>query len=407
MTTYPIRRNLVLLSASLTCLSGMLQLTAAVATVTLVLVTHVEGILGLGPAILLSCGAAAALPAGRAMDRHGRIPVLAGGFVAGIAGCSLTALGARLENASLVLLGFAAVGLGMGTVLLVRTAAADMVSPERRPRAISLVLFGAVFGAILGPFVFGPLFAGEHLEADALVLPWLAAAGFMLVGLVLVLAVRPDPRSIAAELYPPAATDASDGTATLRELLRRPGVPAALAAAIASFAVMVAVMNLTGYVMIGHGHHQSDVFPVISAHIVGMYGLVPVVGDLIARIGRRQALVGGLLVMGVSTLSLAWVESVVGTGVALGGLGLGWCFSYVAATAELVDAAAPAERGRLVGFGDLASGFSGAALCLAGGVAYDGGGAATIAVGGAAAVTLPALWLAVTTRRPAEAPKPA
>ena len=407
MTTYPIRRNMVLLSASLTCLSGMLQLTAAVATVTLVLVTHVEGILGLGPAILLSCGAVAALPAGRAMDRHGRIPVLAGGFVAGIAGCSLTALGARLENAPLVLLGFAAVGLGMGTVLLVRTAAADMVSPERRPRAISLVLFGAVFGAILGPFVFGPLFAGEQLEADALVLPWLAAAGFMLIGLVLVLAVRPDPRSIAAELYPPAAADASGGTATLRGLLRRPGVPAALAAAIASFAVMVAVMNLTGYVMIGHGHHQSDVFPVISAHIVGMYGLVPVVGDLITRIGRRQALVGGLLVMGASTLSLAWVESVVGTGVALGGLGLGWCFSYVAATAELVDAAAPAERGRLVGLGDLASGFSGAALCLAGGVAYDGGGAATIAVGGAAAVTLPALWLAVTTRRPAESPKPA
>ena len=32
-------------------------------------------------------------------------------------------------------------------------------------------------------------------------------------------------------------------------------------AAIASFAAMVAVMNLTGYVVVDHGHHQSDVFP--------------------------------------------------------------------------------------------------------------------------------------------------
>ena len=100
-------------------------------------------------------------------------------------------------------------------------------------------------------------------------------------------------------------------------------------------------MNLTGYVMTGHHHHQRDVFPVISAHIVGMYGLVLVVGDLIERIGRRESLVAGLLIMGASTLSLAWVASVVATGVALFGLGLGWSLSYVAATTSLVDLAAP------------------------------------------------------------------
>ena len=62
---FPIRRNTVLLAATLTCLSGMVQLAVAVATVTLVLVTGIEGILGLGPAIFLTAGALAALPAGR------------------------------------------------------------------------------------------------------------------------------------------------------------------------------------------------------------------------------------------------------------------------------------------------------------------------------------------------------
>ena len=50
---------------------------------------------------------------------------------------------------------------------------------------------------------------------------------------------------------------------------------------------MVGVMNLAGYVAVGHGHAQGDVFTIISLHIVGMYGLVLVVGDVIDRIGRR------------------------------------------------------------------------------------------------------------------------
>ena len=68
-------------------------------------------------------------------------------------------------------------------------------------------------------------------------------------------------------------------------------MPTALLAAVASFAVMVGVMNLTGYVALDHGHEQSDVFPIISAHIVGMYGLVLVVGDLstASAAGRRSS----------------------------------------------------------------------------------------------------------------------
>jgi MFS family permease len=397
---YPVARNTVLLAASLTCLSGMLQLGVAVATTSLVLVTGIEGILGLGPAIFLLCGALSALPAGRLMDRVGRVPVLAGGFGLGVGGCLLTALACGIESSALLVAGFAAVGGSMGIALLARTAAGDMYPPERRARG----LFGAVFGAILGPTVFSPLFAEHDLDTDALVVPWLAAAGIMVVGLALVLAVRPDPGRIA-RTQPGAAPQ--EPPAPLAEILRRPGVPTALLGALTSFAVMVAVMNLTGYMMVGQGHMQSDVFPVISAHIIGMYGLVLVVGDLIDRVGRRTALVGGLVVMGISTGALAWTESVLATGVALFGLGLGWSFSYVAATSELVDLARPAERGRLIGFNDLLSGSTGAALALLGGLAYSHSGTSSVAVGGAIAVALPALWIAISRRPtppPVEAP---
>jgi MFS family permease len=399
---YPVARNTVLLAGSLTCLSGMLQLGVAVATTSLVLVTGIEGILGLGPAIFLLSGALSAMPAGRLMDRIGRVPVLAGGFGLGIVGCCVTALACGVDSAVLLVLGFAMIGGAQGIALLARTAAGDMYPPERRARGISLVLFGAVFGAILGPTVFSPLFAGKDLDTDALVVPWLAAGGIMAVGLALVLAVRPDPGKIGRGVTGAPA----QAPAALREILRRPGVPTALVGALASFSVMVAVMNLTGYMMVGQGHMQSDVFPVISAHIVGMYGLVLVVGDLVDRLGRRVALVGGLVVMAGSTLGLAWTMSTFATGVALFGLGLGWSFSYVAATSELVDLALPAERGRLIGFNDLLSGSTGAALALLGGLAYSHEGRNSVALGGAVAVALPALWIALSGSPPASVAEP-
>jgi MFS family permease len=398
--TLPVRRNTGLLSASLAANSAMLQLSAAVASLTFVLVTGVEGLLGLGPAIVLASGALTALPAGRAMDRFGRVPVLAGGFLAGAAGGGLAALGSAVESAPAVFAGLVGVGAAGGTSLLARTAAADMYPPARRARGIALVLFGAVFGAILGPAVFSPLLAGRDLEGDALALLWLSATGFMVVGLALVLLVRPDPRRIAELLHTGSGGERRPA-APLRELLRRPGVVPSLLAAQASFAVMVGVMTLTGAVVVDHhGHEGEVVFPIIGAHVLGMYALVLVVGDLIDRIGRTPALVGGLLLMGVSVVSLLWIESVPAVAVALFGLGLGWNLSFVSATAQLADCTHAWERGKLLGFNDLLSGLTGAGLALLGGFALSALGVAALAIGGTVLLMAPALWIMRGTGRP-------
>ena len=100
-----------------------------------------------------------------------------------------------------------------------------------------------------------------------------------------------------------------------------------------------------------------------------MYALVLVVGDLIDRIGRPPALVGGLVLMALSTISLLWITSVPALAFALFVLGLGWNLSFVAATAQLADCTLPQERGKLLGFNDLLSGLTGASLALLGGYA--------------------------------------
>src|SRR4051794_22055269 len=265
----PVRRNTILLAVAMAVYSSVLQLVAAVSSITFVLVTGVHGLLGLGPAIFLTCSALAAMPAGRLMDRIGRQPVIAGGYVAASIGCSLTALATNVGSTPLVIAGFALTGAANGTALLIRTAAGDMYPPERRARGISYVLFGSVFGAILGPLVFGPLFAGRELDAQALTVPWLAAAGISLIALCVVLCVRPDPKRIAELLGGDAGP--LPPPAPLPDIVRRPGVKPAMLTALASFAVMTSVMNLSGYVVVEHHHHhQSDVFPIIGAHVLGM-----------------------------------------------------------------------------------------------------------------------------------------
>jgi MFS family permease len=397
----PIGRNTALLSGSLAMSSAMLQLSAAVASLTLVRVLHIQGLLGLGPAITLGSGALVALPAGVAMDRFGRVPVLVAGFGAGIAGCLLAAIGSAAASAPLVLAGLMLVGAASATSLLARTAAGDMYPPARRARGIALVLFGSVFGAILGPAVFSPLLAGHKLDGDALRTLWLAASVFMVAGAALVLCVRPDPKRIAELLaHEPAASaesaesGAPPSAAPLRTLLRRPGVVPALIAAQASFAVMVALMTLTGAIVVDHHHHGADnVFPIIGAHVIGMFGLIVVVGDVVDRIGRTPALAGGLALMALSSISLLGVSSVPATAVTLFALGLGWNLSYVAATAVLADSSTASERGKLLGFNDLLAGLTGAGLALLGGLALTAFGVAALAIGGAALVVGPALWI--------------
>ena len=391
----PIARNTLLLSASMAALYGMVQLSAAISTVTFVAVTGVSGLAGLGPAIFLATAALAALPMGRAMDRFGRIPVLATGYGVGIAGSVLTGLGALWTSAALVVVGFVLIGVTTGAAILTRTAAADMYPPDRRARGISLVLFGAVFGALLGPLVFVPLTAGRGPDAGSPVAPWFAAAAFMAVALALVLSVRPDPRRIAEMLATGSdVSRAAQPAAPLSEILRRRGAVPALLAALTSYSVMVGMMTLSGYILVGHGHHQGAVFPVVSAHFVGMFGLVLFVGGIIDRVGRRPALVGGLLLLGISVLAVVWtVESVALTSLALFGIGLGWNFSFVAATAELVDLTSPVERGKILGFNDLLSGLLGAALALLGGVALAAIGLVGLSVAGLVLTVVPVILI--------------
>ena len=96
MTDIPVRRNTLLLAVAMAVYSSVLQLVAAVSSITFVLVTGVTGLLGLGPAIFL-VAPALGRDAGGAADGPDRPP--AGDrrrLLAASAGCALTALATNI-----------------------------------------------------------------------------------------------------------------------------------------------------------------------------------------------------------------------------------------------------------------------------------------------------------------------
>jgi predicted MFS family arabinose efflux permease len=248
-----------------------------------------------------------------------------------------------------------------------------------------------------------PLIAADgDVETSSLALAWLGGAGFTLVGLALMIGVRPDPQKIARELAG-EGPDEESAPESMARIIRRPGIPSAVVAAVASWSAMVTVMTLSGVALVAHGHDKTAIFPVLAAHFVGMFGLFLVVGRVIERVGRAPALIGGLILLGASSLGLVGaVRSVPLAAVSLFGIGLGWSFSYVAATTALAEHSAPAERGKVLGFADLVSGLAGAGLTVLGGVALVDIGVGAVAVGAASVALLAGLWmLALRIPRPA------
>ena len=75
---------------------------------------------------------------------------------------------------------------------------------------------------------------------------------------MLVLLVRPDPKRIAELLRQRRGGAAAAPAAPLARDPRRPGVRPAMLAGLATFGVMVSVMNLSGYVVVEHHHHAQS-----------------------------------------------------------------------------------------------------------------------------------------------------
>jgi len=279
------------------------------------------------------------------MSRRGRRQALVAGYGGAAVAASVAALGAALGSFPLMAVAIFFLGAGYSASRLSRYAAADLYESSKRSAAIGWNVWAATIGAVTGPL----LLSATQRQSEALGIPavagpfLVAAASLALSGLLLRLlfasggsAERPGSVTDPA-VEPPSAA----------------GVRLAVVALVIGQVVMVLIMTMTP-IHIRHGGHGLDVVGIVFAsHTFGMFAFSPVAGILSDRLGRVPMIVLASAVLVASGLLAAASEAGSRSlSLALFLLGLGWCFSFVAASALLTECAAFARRVRTQGYAD-------------------------------------------------------
>jgi MFS family permease len=342
--------------------------------------------------------AAGARVAGRAMDRLGRRPGLAGGYVLLAASGLVTFAATGAGSFGWLLVGAVILGCGSGAALLGRGALADMHPPDQRGRAVGRLVVMGTIGAVGGPPLGGAVHGlAYRLDVGSpLAAPWLLVTVLAVIGLVLVLALRPDPRELAVG---PAASGPARRPGQILRL--RPALVAVVAIAVAQ-AVMVTFMSVLPVVVRNHGAAPLVVSLVVSVHLAGMFALSPVVGAVLDRWGRRPGLLGGVFLSGAGVaLALASEATPIATG-ALFLIGVGWSAAYLGSTAVVSDAATASERAGALGLTDLVAATAAAVGVFGGAALLEAEGYAVLSIVALGLLLLPAVLL---VRVPDRAPE--
>ncbi len=361
---------------------------------------------GLGQTAGVLGAAVLAVPLARLSDRAGRRTGLAAGYAVAVGGAVVTVLAAVLESLPLLLAGLFAFGASTACGLQARYAAADLATPERRGRDLSLVVWATTVGSVLGPNLAAP---GADL-GRALGLPALgggfavSAVVFLAVAAVLLAGLRPDPLLLSRALRDGAGSP-SPARGRTREALRAvwstPDGRLGLAAVVVSHAVMVGVMVMTP-VHMGHagGHDDATTLRlvglVISVHVAGMYLFSPLVGVLADRAGRRATVAAGgaLLLAAAAIAGTAPPEAAGRLGVGLLLLGVGWSCGLIAGSTLVTEAVTADVRPAAQGGTDLLMGLGAAVAGAIGGPLLAAGGFGLVAAVSAALVLpLAVVWV--------------
>jgi MFS family permease len=325
---------------------------------------------GVPSAVYLVGGAFAASAWGYLMDRIGRRNGIVLGLLIGVLGNLFVLYAISITSLVLFLTGMVMMGIANAAVVLGRFAAAEVNPPERRGAAISNVVVGGTFGAVIGPLVVG-MFA-RSLGMDELAGAYMATLTlFAIASFVVFVGLRPDPRDLGIQIAVQYPEETPHGaTRPIGEILRLPAGLMALAAMALGQVVMTAVMVITSLHMRGHQHNLQDISSVISSHTFGMYAFSVLSGRLSDIWGRGRVILIGSLTLLLACITAPLSPNVLPLAVALFLLGLGWNFCFVGGSALLADQLSPAERARTQGTNDLLVGLASAIGSLGSGFLF-------------------------------------
>ena len=146
--------------------------------------------------------------------------------------------------------------------------------------------------------------------------------------------------------------------------------------------VMTILMAVTPLHMTQEGYFPGDISIVMGAHMLGMFGLAPLTGRLVDRLGPYWIIAGGAMLLAVTCGFAFFAASVSVLALALFLLGLGWNLTFVAGSALLMSMVNQAERARSQGITEMVNSLTGGLAALSSGFLLVLGGMRMLAVGG-------------------------
>jgi MFS family permease len=346
------------------------------------------------PAAMFTLGTAiSAFLLGFAMERFGRRMGMMIGLGAGLFGTVLAAMAIGVLSFPLFLAGMVFSGAARAALQLGRFAAAEVHPPEQRGRAISNVVIGGTVGAVLGPWLAGPMGQWSISAGyDEMLGPYVASFALIaLAALAVFILLRPDPRELGKEverLYPEAEVE-EGRVRTFRQVIRIPAAAVAIAAMVLSQVVMVMLMGITALYMKDNQHELLAISAVISAHTFGMYAFSIVSGQLSDRWGRGQVILVGGVGLVLACLLAPISTALVPLALSLFLLGLGWNFCYVGGSSLLADQLNHLERSKIQGTNDLLVGLATALGSFISGLIFASMGYGMVGIIGALLALIP------------------
>ena len=231
-------------------------------------------------------------------------------------------------------------GIYAAVVLSFRFAAADCVPPERRAHALSAVMAGGVFAGVIGPQLV--TYMMDVWLPYTFAVTFLAQAAVAALSALILFGVRL-PMPTAAEIA---------GGRPLGAIARQPRFIIAMICGTVSYMLMNFLMKTEPLAMRLCGLSQDASNLGLQRHAIGMYAPSFFTGRLITRFGAPREVASGLALIAASGVAGPTGMDVPHFWLTLILLGLGWNFSFLDASALVLECDRPEEKTRAQSLND-------------------------------------------------------
>jgi len=330
----PIRNITILLICQLISATGAIVIVTLGGIIGSKLVTN-PAFATLPVSIMVVVIAATTIPATILMRKIGRRYAFSLASLCAVVSVLIATFALYMESFAWFILATATFGINMAFTQQYRYAAAESVEPRFVPRAISLVLIGAIGGAFLGP---------ELVKYGQYAIPEIQYGGTLLSLSVLFFVQS----ALFLTLGPLHGEDDETAATTSRPLgviTRQPIFIVAVLGGTVAYGVMTFIMTATPLSMhINDGFSLEDTAHIIRSHVIAMYGPSLISGYLMERLGvARMMTLGGFALLGACIIGLQG-HSMMHYWYTLVLLGVGWNFLYVGGTTMLTLTYSMSER---------------------------------------------------------------